>query len=105
EAEAQPRRPQDGLAISPLRLAPPVEHLALVLPVRRPDVGAVPPVGELGRRAQRALLAAAAYPDGNAWLQRLGIVGRVGHADVLALKVCALLLRFADEVHPLPVPF
>src|SRR5262249_13344785 len=103
EVEAQVDRAHDRPRVAALRLAPTVEHLALMLPVRRPDVGAVPPVGELGRRAQRALLAAPADPDGNARLQRLWIVGSVGHAEVLALEVGALLLGIEEQAHDLRV--
>src|SRR5882724_8812123 len=57
EIEAEVHGAHDRLRVAALRLAPAVEHLALVLPVVGADVGAVPPVGVLRGGAQRALLA------------------------------------------------
>src|SRR5688572_18623282 len=65
EVEAEVHRAHDRLRIAPLGLAPPVQHVTLVLPVLGADVGAVPAVGELGRRPERALLAPPADPDGD----------------------------------------
>src|SRR2546425_7841303 len=89
QVEAEVHRAHDRLRVTPFRLAPAVEPLALVLPVLGTDVGAVPAVGVLGGGAQRALLPAPADPDGDARLQRLGIVGRVDHPEVLALEAHA----------------
>src|SRR5207244_11773798 len=63
EIEAEVHGAHDRLRIAALRLAPAVEHLALVLPVVGAAVGAVPPVGALRGGAQRALLAPPAAPD------------------------------------------
>src|SRR5439155_2743892 len=92
EIKAEVHGAHDRRGIAPFRLAPPVEHLALVLPVVRAHVGAVPAVGVLRGRAQRALLAAPADPDGDAGLQRLGIVGGVEQSEVLAVEARAPLL-------------
>src|SRR5437660_5093922 len=103
EIEAEVHRAQDRLRVAPLGLAPAVEHLALVLPVVGADVGAVPPVGVLGGRPERALLAAPADPDGDSRLQRLGVVGSVRHPDVLALEARAPLLGVQQQPHDLGV--
>src|SRR5207244_10290022 len=59
EVEAEVDGAEDRLRVALLRLAPLIEHLALVDPLVGPDVRRVPAVGELRGGAQRALLAAA----------------------------------------------
>src|SRR5215831_348042 len=103
QVEAEVHRAHDRLRIALLRLAPLVENAALVLPVVGADVRAVPPVGELRRRAERALLAAAADPDGDSRLERLRVVRRVRDLKVLALEVGAPLLRIEEHAHDLSV--
>src|SRR5262249_7865226 len=98
EIEAQVHGLEYRPRVAPFGLAPAIEHLALLLPLDRADVGAVPAVRVLRRRAERALLAASADPDRNARLQWLGIVGRIGDLEVLALEVRALQLGI--EEHP-----
>ena len=55
----------------------------------RAEVGRVPAVRVFGRRAQRALLAPSADPDGHARLQGLGDVRRALEPEVFALEVRA----------------
>src|SRR5438445_11994119 len=85
EVEAEVDGAHDRLGIAPFGLAPAVEHLALVLPAVRADVGAVPAVGVLRRRADRALLAAPADAARNGGLERLGTGGGMGHMRWLHL--------------------
>src|SRR4029077_8776215 len=55
QVEAEVHRAHDRLRVAPFGLAPAIEHLALVLPVVRPDVGAVPAVRVLGGGPEGAL--------------------------------------------------
>src|SRR6266851_5371661 len=103
QIEAEVHGAHDRLRVAPLRLAPPVEHRALVGPVLRTDVGPVPPVGVLRGRAESALLAAAADPDRDAGLERLRVVGGVDHAEVLALEGDAPALGVEQQPHDLRV--
>ena len=83
--DGAPNRPRVAL----LGLAPLVQHPALVNPLVRAEVGRVPAVRVFGRRAQRALLAPSADPDGHARLQGLGDVRRALEPEVFALEVRA----------------
>src|SRR5262249_62015464 len=83
EVEAEVHGTHDRLRVAPFLLAPLVEHLALVLPIVRADVGAVPSVRVLRGGPARAPLAAPTDPDGNAGPQRRGIARRAGALDRL----------------------
>src|SRR5262249_60414753 len=97
EVEAEVHGAHDRLRVAPFLFAPLVEHLALVLPVIRADVGAVPSVRVLRGGPERALLAAPTDPDGNAGLERLGIVRRVGDLEILSLEIRAPVLGREEE--------
>src|SRR5262249_2327356 len=103
EIEAEVHAAHDRPRVTPFLLAPLVEDLALVLPVVGADVGAVPPVGVLRRGTERPLLPSPTDPDGNAGLERLGEIRRIGHTEVLALKVRAPLLGIEEQPHDLRV--
>src|SRR6266508_2590120 len=77
----------EGLWIAAFLGAPVVEDRVLGLPRLRVDVGRVPAVGVFRRRAERPLLALSADPDGQAFLDGLGIAARVVELEVLALEV------------------
>src|SRR3990172_1890407 len=74
----------DLLRVAPLLRAPVVEHGALVLPLRRADLGPLPAVGPARRRPPRPLLAPSADPEGQPPAQGLGGVARVVELEVLA---------------------
>jgi hypothetical protein len=105
EVEAQVDRAHDRGRVAAFRLAPRGQHVALVLPVLGPDVGGVPAIGVLRGGPQGALLPAAADPDRDARLERLRVVRRVGHREVLALKVRAALLGIEQHAHDLRILF
>src|SRR5207245_6311242 len=103
EVEAEVHGAHDRLRVAPFLLAPLVEHLALVLPIVRADVGAVPSVRVLRGGPERALFAAPTDPDGNAGLQRLGVVRRLGDLEILSLKIRAPFLGRQEQTQHLRV--
>src|SRR5207244_12833639 len=103
QIEAEVDGARDGFRIAAFLLAPLVDDAALVLPLLGPDVGAVPAVGPARDGAERALLAAAADPDGDAGLERLGVVRRILELEVLAGEAHPALLGIEEHAHDLRV--
>src|SRR5262245_38133393 len=103
EYEAEVHAAHDRPGVAPFLVAPLIEDLALVLPVVRADVGAVPAVGVFRGGTERPLLPSPADPDRYAGLKRLGIVWRVRHLEILPLEVRAPLLGRQEQPQDLRV--
>jgi len=85
QIEAEVHGAHDRLRVAPLRLAPPVEHRALVGPVLRTDVGPVPPSAYFAAARRVRFSPRPPIQIGMRGWSGFGLLG-VDHAEVLALE-------------------